>query len=110
MEIRFSTHWKWVVMIIVIFFAMIVIWVGAVLLKRRYNRKKERAMEMKPPVAWGPHQMQHSTSGYSYGDGIVDASGSGGAKEARSMTPAMATPASGKRESKGWLKKNRNVS
>jgi len=97
-------------MIIVVFLAMVFIWVGAVFLKRRYQRKKEREIEMKPPVAWGPHQMQHSTSGYSYGDGIVDANGGGGAKEARSMGP-VATPADSrgaKRESKGWLRKNRN--
>lgn len=98
-------------MIVVILVAMIVIWVGAVLLKRRYNRKKEREIEMKPPVAWGPHQMQHSTSGYGYGDGIVDASGAGGggsrAKEAKTMG-AIATPAIlGKRENKGWLRKNK---
>jgi hypothetical protein len=98
-------------MVIVIALAMILIWVGAVFFKRRYQRKKERQIEMKPPVAWGPHQMQHSTSGYNYGDGIVDASGSGRSKEAMSMAApaALATPAdsrAAKREGKGWLKKN----
>jgi len=110
----FHSHWRWVVMIIVIALAMVIIWVGAVFFKRRYQRKKEREIEMKPPVAWGPHQMQHSTSGYSYGDGTVDVGGR--SKEARSMaTPAapaaIATPPDsrgGKNENKGWLRKNKN--
>jgi len=100
-------------MVIVIILAMVIIWVGAVLLRRRYNRKKEREIEMKPPVAWGPHQMQHSTSGYTYGDGTVDASGGAGAgggaraKEAKTMGTVSTPVISGKRESKGWLRKNK---
>jgi len=69
---------------------------------------------MRPPVAWGPHQMQGATGGYKYGDGVTDASrggrnmGTGGHhKEALAMaTPANATKE--KRESKGWLRKSRN--
>lgn len=91
-------------MVIVLVIGFAVIWVGAILLRRRYIRKKEKEIEMRPPVAWGPHQMQGATGGY--GDGVVDARG-GAAKEARS--DALATPADGKRESKGnWLRKARN--
>jgi hypothetical protein len=96
-------------MIIVIAIGIIVIWVGAFLLRKRYIRKKEREIEMKPPVAWGPHQMQHQTGGY--GDGVLDASG-GRSKEAKGLG-AMATPADtrgAKSSSKNWLRKNRNVS
>ncbi|KAG0650789.1 hypothetical protein D0Z07_2659 [Hyphodiscus hymeniophilus] len=99
----FATHWKWVVMIIVIILGLAVIWIGAFILRRRYIRKREKEIEMRPPVAWGPHQMQGATGGY--GDGVSIANG-GAAKEARGQvvaTPADAT----KRESKGWLKKSR---
>lgn len=99
-------------MLVVIVFAIVGGWIAACLLRRRYIRKKEKEFEMRPPVAWGPHQLQGSTGGYNYGDGIVDSSrgghshGSGLSKEAASI---VATPANGKRESKGWLtKKNRN--
>jgi len=104
----FQSHWRWVVMVIVITLGIIIIWVGAVLIRRRYIRKKEREIEMKPPVAWGPHQMQNQTGGYNYGDGVVDANG-GRVKEAKTMG-AVATPAparGAKRESKGWLRKER---
>jgi len=78
-------------MLIVMILAIVGGWVGAIFIKRSYIRKKEREIEMKPPVAWGPHQMQGATGGYNYGDGIVS-------KE-------TAAPTSTKRESKGWLTK-----
>jgi len=78
----FATHWRWVVMIIVMAVGLASIWMGAVLLRRRYIRKKEKEIEMRPPVAWGPHQMQAATRGY--GVGVVDARGGAAAKEARS--------------------------
>lgn len=68
------------------------------MLRKRYLRRKEREIEMRPPVAWGPHQMQNQTGGYNYGDGVQDGSG-GRSKEAKTMIAAM----SGK--SKGWLRK-----
>ena len=93
-------------MLIVMAVGLTAIWVGAILLRRRYIQKKEKEIEMRPPIAWGPHQMQGMTGGYTYGDGVVDAKG-GPTKEARLQ--AVATPADsrGKRESKGWLTKNR---
>jgi len=108
-----STHYKWVIMIVVIFVAIVGGWIGACLLRRRYLRKKEREIEMKPPVAWGPHQMQGATGGYNYGDGVVDASrggpiGAGG--HAKEYGAAAATPSDGrkaKRESRGLHKKSR---
>jgi len=108
-----STHYKWVIMIVVIFFAIVGGWIGACLLRRRYLRKKEREIEMKPPVAWGPHQMQGATGGYNYGDGIVDGNrggshGAGG--HSKEYAAASVTPSDGrkaKRESKGLHKKNR---
>tara|TARA_R110002060_G_scaffold40106_2_gene51389 strand:+ start:334 stop:639 length:306 start_codon:yes stop_codon:yes gene_type:complete len=100
-------------MIVVIFFAIVGGWIGACLLRRRYLRKKEREIEMKPPVAWGPHQMQGATGGYNYGDGIVDGNrggshGAGG--HSKEYAAASVTPSDGrkaKRESKGLHKKNR---
>ncbi|OCK80872.1 hypothetical protein K432DRAFT_404336 [Lepidopterella palustris CBS 459.81] len=37
----FSHHWKWVLMLIVIFLAMIIIWPAAIFFKRRHNRKRD---------------------------------------------------------------------
>ncbi|KAF2740320.1 hypothetical protein EJ04DRAFT_548380 [Polyplosphaeria fusca] len=37
----FSSHWKWVVMVIVIALAIIIFWVGGVFIRRRFNRKKD---------------------------------------------------------------------
>lgn len=91
-------------MLIVVVVGLGAIWIGAILLRRRYIRKKEKEIEMRPPVAWGPHQMQGATGGY--GDGVVDTNG-GAAKEARSQAFVTPADASGKRQSKGWLKKSR---
>ena len=79
-----------------------VIWVGACLLRRRYIRNKGKEIELQPPpVAWG-------APGYTYGDGIVDASQGGALKEANSQVAVVTAPdARGKRESKGWLTKGR---
>ena len=91
-------------MIVVIIVGLAVVWIGGFLLRRRYLRKKEKEIEMRPPVAWGPHQMQGATGGY--GGGVSDARGGAAAKEERSQ--AFASPADAtKRESKGWLKKSR---
>ncbi len=101
-------------MICVIFVAIVGGWVGACLLRRRYLRRKEREIEMKPPVAWGPHQMQGATGGYNYGDGIVDASRAGpnhagGHAKEFSATVAPIDGRKAKRESK-VQKKNRFAS
>lgn len=95
----FQGHWKWIVMLIVMIIAIVGGWVGAIFLRRRYILKKEREIEMKPPVAWGPHQMQGATGGYNYESGAVN-------KEA-GATVAPPPPAA-KRESKGWLRKARS--
>lgn len=101
---RLATHWRWVVFIVVVVVGLAALWIGAILLRRRYIRKKEKEIEMRPPVAWGPHQMQGATGGY--GDGVVDARG-GAAKESRSQ--AFATPSDGEKKSRGnWLSKNRH--
>jgi len=107
-----DTHYKWVIMLVLIAFFIIGGWIAASLLRKRYLRKKEKEIEMRPPVAWGPHQLQGMTGGYNYGDGIVDASRGGKSNAGgfnKEAAAVVATPANGKRESKGWLtKKNRN--
>ncbi|KAH8603131.1 hypothetical protein B0O99DRAFT_680090 [Bisporella sp. PMI_857] len=91
-------HWKWVVMLIVMVIAIAGGWVGAAFLRKRYLRKKEREIEMRPPVAWGPHQMQGATGGY--GDNSALASPGGYSKEAAASA--------NNRQSKGWLRKQRS--
>lgn len=108
-------HYKWVIMLVVIFFLIVGGWIGACLLRRRYIRKREKEIEMLPPVTTGPHQLQAMTGGYS--DGVFDARKSnqyhsnGGHNKEASSVMAMVTPANGakgKRESKGWLRKSRS--
>ena len=112
-----ATHYKWVIMLGVLVVGIIGLWLVACLLRRRYIRKREKEIEMRPPVAWGPHQLQGMTGGYNYGDGVVDSGraekqngGGGHHKEAKARAMAVATPAdvtkSGKRESRGWSTKN----
>lgn len=72
-------------------------WVGAAFLRRRYLRKKEKEFEMRPPVAWGPHQMQGATGGH----GSVDPGAGGHSKES-------AAAKHGGKKSKGWLRKERS--
>ncbi|ESZ96270.1 hypothetical protein SBOR_3325 [Sclerotinia borealis F-4128] len=96
----FSTHAKWVAMLIVLVIGITVVWLIAFYFRRRYLRRREREIEMRPPVALGPHQLQSATGGYSHGDGAVNSAEGGHHKEATratvTSTPAEATR--GKRE------------
>lgn len=96
-------------MLVVIVVAIVGGWIAACMLRRRYIRKKEKEIEMRPPVAWGPHQLQGMTGGYNYGDGVVDKGRAGKSFGGynKEVSSAVATPANGKRESKGWLTKSR---
>jgi hypothetical protein len=73
-------------------------WVGAIFLRRRYLRKKEREIEMRPPIAWGPHQMQGATGGY--GDSGALASPGGHNKDAVTSSSFS--------KGKRWLRKDRS--
>lgn len=68
---RLDTHKQWVAMIVVVFFGIAGIWIGAWLLRRRYLKKHDKSFEMKPPAAWGPSQTQSGIAAI-YGDGILD--------------------------------------
>lgn len=50
-------------MLIVLAIAIPAIWIAAILLRRRYIRKRDREIEMRPPVAIGPHQVQAMSGG-----------------------------------------------
>ncbi|APA06528.1 hypothetical protein SS1G_12771 [Sclerotinia sclerotiorum 1980 UF-70] len=104
-----SSHVKWVAMLIVLVVGISGIWLLAFYFRRRYLRKREREIEMRPPIALGPHQLQSTTGGYGYGDGAMNAAEGGHHKEAArttvTSTPAEATR--GKRESRGLQKKQR---
>ncbi|POS84185.1 hypothetical protein EPUL_004684 [Erysiphe pulchra] len=58
-------HARWVVMLIIIFIIITGSWIAACVFRRRYIRRKEKQTEMTDPIAWGPHQMQGATGGYS---------------------------------------------
>lgn len=72
-----STHWKWVVMLVVMFVGIAGIWIGACIWRRRYVRKKERMIEMGKNNAarasgtgqWAPG----SGVNVQYGDGVLSA-------------------------------------
>ncbi|EKD11940.1 uncharacterized protein L3040_009399 [Drepanopeziza brunnea f. sp. 'multigermtubi'] len=103
-----SGHYQWVIMICIMFVTIVGGWIGACMLRRRYLRKKERELEMNPPVAWGPHQLQGATGGYNNGDGVLNGnppnSVGGHSKE---FTEATVTPPASNRGSKGFLSNNR---
>lgn len=95
-------------MLVVMVVVIVGTWILACLFRRRYLRKKEKEIEMLPPVALGPHQLQAMTGGYRYGDGVVDANrgaqNHGG--HHKEMTAVQATAANGgKRQSKSLMKK-----
>lgn len=68
-------------MLIVLFLAISIIWVGACLYRRHYIRNREREIEMRPPVAWGPHQTQAAQGGPGYSSGMGGAGVKGKGKE-----------------------------
>lgn len=108
---RLSTHYKWVIMLVVIFVAIVGAWIAACLLRRRYIRKREKEIEMLPPIALGPHQLQAMTGGYRYGDGVVDASrgaqNNAGGHHKEMVSIEATAPNGANRHSKGLKKKNR---
>lgn len=79
---RFATHWRWVVMIIVLLVGLTALALLAVYLKRRHARKADerRAASSGFPTShggsspdighgrdmWGPHQHMAHTRGYEY--------------------------------------------
>jgi len=46
-----STHWQWVIMIVVLALVIIIGWIAACFFRRRYIRRKEREYELRPPAA-----------------------------------------------------------
>lgn len=96
-------------MLVVMVVVIVGTWIIACLFRRRYLRKKEKEIEMLPPVALGPHQLQAMTGGYRYGDGVVDAnrgaqSHAGG--HHKEMAAVEATTANaGKKSGRGLMKK-----
>ncbi|KAI9822065.1 MAG: hypothetical protein M1826_000573 [Phylliscum demangeonii] len=56
-----KTHWRWVLMVIVIAVGAVACAIAGVLFKRYRKRKTAAATE---PVAWGPHQHQNFTQGF----------------------------------------------
>lgn len=96
-------------MLIVLVVGITIVWLLAFCFRRRYLRKREKEIEMRPPVALGPHQLQNATGGYRYGEGAGNPAEGGHHKEAArpSVTSAPAEATRGKRESKGLQKKQR---
>lgn len=105
-------------MLIILFLAMVIGWVGACMLRRRILRNREKEFEMRPPVAWGPHQLQGMTGGYNSGNGVVAAGrvgaapGKGGAmmseKKAAAADAAKGAPGpGGEKRERNWLRKSR---
>lgn len=90
-------------MAIVIVVGIAGIWTAAWFFRRRYLRKKEREIEMSPPVGWGPSQNHVGSSGA----GVAGSSAAGGHHK---EYVARDTAADGKRLSKGkmgWFKANK---
>lgn len=82
---RFSNHWQWVVMLIVLVVAIAGIWVGACIWRRQYLKKKERQR------TWAQKQ-SGSTNRPSWGPGDPRATEAGQAMGTR--PPIGSTPPS----------------
>ncbi|KAI1007711.1 hypothetical protein K3495_g524 [Podosphaera aphanis] len=67
-----SGHFKWIIMLIVIFTFIFGAWILACIFRKRYLRRKESEGEKATPVAWGPHQMQGATGGYSSNVSMIE--------------------------------------
>ena len=90
-----DTHWKWIVMVVVLVVAFVGSWIAASFFRKRYLRKRELNYEMRPPTA--PWVTGHTGP---YGGGFGDAMDGG--KEATMMTSAL--PAvKVKKEKKKWV-------
>jgi hypothetical protein len=52
MSSRLSTHWQWVIMLVILVVGIAAIWIGACVWRRRYLRKKDRqtTLSQKTPV------------------------------------------------------------
>ncbi|EPE28103.1 hypothetical protein GLAREA_04894 [Glarea lozoyensis ATCC 20868] len=83
----FSTHWQYVVMLIILIVAIVGGWIGACIWRRAYLRKRERQYELRPPaIPWAPAGPEHHMAGglqRVYGPGVGMGAG-GHAKEMRS--------------------------
>lgn len=66
---------------------------------------------MRPPVAWGPHQMQAMTGGFNNSEmalsGRVAPPLGNEAKAVGGEAAIYSDPGRGNRESRGWLRKER---
>jgi hypothetical protein len=125
-----STHWRWVIMLVIIVVGIAGIWIGACIWRRRYIKKKERARAFgkhsgsASRPSWGPGVGGPAAAHPAYGPGAAAASAqrkSGGL--AATATPATMTapgvfmpgPAAGpaaysekpKKEKKKWVVKER---
>jgi hypothetical protein len=108
---RLSTHYQYVIMIVVIAVAIVAGWIGACLLKKRHNQRKEREFELRPPAApWVVGEPGAKTK--PYGGGVVN--GQGGLRNKEANIDALATPANAvrfqpekKKEKKKWVVKER---
>ncbi|RKF65385.1 putative integral membrane protein [Golovinomyces cichoracearum] len=58
-------HRKWVAMLVIIFIFIAGAWISAYLFHKQYHRHRETQPEIADPIAWGPHQLQGATGGYS---------------------------------------------
>ncbi|KAK4691999.1 hypothetical protein P7C71_g5121, partial [Lecanoromycetidae sp. Uapishka_2] len=69
-----STHWKWVVMIVVLAVGLSILAIGGALLHRRYHNKREAQWAQTAVLpninTWGPGQSVHDL-GYSSGGAIA---------------------------------------
>lgn len=70
-----STHWKWVIMIVVIVVGIAGIWIGACIWRRKYLKKKDRMYELGKGL---PSTMAVNTQGQLVGPGVERAGGQPG--------------------------------
>ncbi|CAJ2501626.1 Uu.00g044790.m01.CDS01 [Anthostomella pinea] len=88
-----STHWKWVIMIVIVVVGIIGIWVGACIWRRQYLKRKDRLYELGKGL---PSNVAVNTQGALVGPGARDSQLSGpGARDSQFSEPGMFMSGSG---------------
>lgn len=105
---RISNHWRWVIGIVILVVAIVGIWVGACIWRRRYLRRKDRAK------GFGKHNSQSAFPAPGGSNVHVGAAGSGApplaGNDASPAGPGMFMPNSAsydEKPKKKWIVRDR---
>lgn len=122
-EPRLSNHWQWVIFLVIMVVAIVGIWVGACIWRRRYLRKKDRQFSLGQKhsgsashPSWGPGVGPDAPPGEAPPVGydsqrnshaILTASTGGAPMPPATLESGTATPEKPSKGKKKWIVKQR---